>query len=55
MARETIAVDLDDVLAATNERVAEMHNECYGTNMTLKDFRHCERYVGPGIVASFWR
>lgn len=43
MNRGTIAVDLDDVLAATNEKVSEIHNEMFGTNMSLDDFDYCER------------
>lgn len=35
-------MDLDDVLAATNEKVAEMHNEMYGTKMGLEDFDYCK-------------
>jgi hypothetical protein len=45
MNRGTIAVDLDDVLAATNEKVSEIHNEMFGTNMSLDDFDYCERYL----------
>jgi len=42
MSRGTIAIDLDDVLSATNAMVAVIHNELYGTNMTIDDFDYCE-------------
>jgi hypothetical protein len=42
MSRGTIAVDLDDVLSATNEKVSEIHNEMFGTQMTLDDFDYCK-------------
>ena len=49
MSRGTIAVDLDDVLASTNAKVAEIHNEMFGTDMSLDDFDYCEH----GWVACF--
>jgi 5'(3')-deoxyribonucleotidase len=45
MSRGTIAIDLDDVLAATNLKVAEIHNELYGSAMTIDDFDYCELSV----------
>lgn len=44
LSKGTIAVDLDDVLCDTNQRVAEMHNEFYGTDMTVEDFDFCEHH-----------
>jgi hypothetical protein len=46
MTRGTIAIDLDDVLSATNAMVAVIHNELYGTNMTIDDFDYCESQTG---------
>jgi hypothetical protein len=47
MNRGTIAVDLDDVLAATNKKVSGIHNEMFGTDMSLDDFDYCERSLMP--------
>jgi hypothetical protein len=46
MSRGTIAIDLDDVLSATNVMVAVIHNELYGTDMTIDDFDYCEFDIG---------
>ncbi|KAF5375195.1 hypothetical protein D9758_000028 [Tetrapyrgos nigripes] len=42
-----IAVDLDDVLSQTNAKVAEWHNEKYGTKMTLSDFYYYYYWKNP--------
>lgn len=36
--RTTIAVDIDEVLAQHNLRLAEWHNKTYGTNYTIENF-----------------
>ncbi|KAF9229611.1 hypothetical protein BS17DRAFT_771681 [Gyrodon lividus] len=42
-----IAVDLDDVLSKTNEKIAEWHNETYGTHMGLDDFYYYYYWKNP--------
>ncbi|KAH0838550.1 hypothetical protein J3R83DRAFT_6869 [Lanmaoa asiatica] len=42
-----IAVDLDDVLSATNEHIAAWHNEKYGTNIGLNDFYYYYYWKNP--------
>lgn len=43
-----IACDLDDVLSATNQTVAEFHNETYGTNIDLSHFYYYYYWRNPG-------
>lgn len=38
MSKETIAVDIDDVLSAENEAMRQFINERYGLNLTAKDY-----------------
>ncbi|MBI4033538.1 hypothetical protein HY379_00905 [Candidatus Saccharibacteria bacterium] len=38
MERETIAVDVDDVIAAHAEAFVEFSNECYGTHLAASDY-----------------
>ncbi|KAH8835961.1 hypothetical protein DL96DRAFT_1455552 [Flagelloscypha sp. PMI_526] len=42
-----IAVDLDDVLCATNDSIARWHNRVYGTNMQIKDFYYYYYWKNP--------
>ncbi|KAL7410073.1 hypothetical protein BDY24DRAFT_401306 [Mrakia frigida] len=43
-----VAVDLDDVLAQTNAKVAELHNAEFGTDMTLEDFKYYHYWRNRG-------
>ncbi|KIK99784.1 hypothetical protein PAXRUDRAFT_822400 [Paxillus rubicundulus Ve08.2h10] len=42
-----IAVDLDDVLSKTNAKIAEWHNETYGTSMFVNDFYYYYYWKNP--------
>ncbi|KAF8649756.1 hypothetical protein AX16_005523 [Volvariella volvacea WC 439] len=44
-----IAIDLDDVLSQTNHKVAEWHNQKYGTNMDISHFYYYYYWKNP-----FW-
>jgi len=43
-----IACDLDDVLSATNQTVADWHNDAYGTNIDLSQFFYYYYWRNPG-------
>ncbi|KAG9022976.1 hypothetical protein FS837_006060, partial [Tulasnella sp. UAMH 9824] len=42
-----IAVDMDDVLAMTNENLVEWHNRNHGSDMTLEDCHYFHYWKNP--------
>ncbi|KIO30654.1 hypothetical protein M407DRAFT_20369 [Tulasnella calospora MUT 4182] len=42
-----IAVDMDDVLAMTNENLVEWHNRHHGSDMTLEDCHYFHYWKNP--------
>ncbi|ORY87137.1 hypothetical protein BCR37DRAFT_376540 [Protomyces lactucae-debilis] len=36
----TIAVDFDDTLALTNDKICHWHNETYGTDLSIEEYYH---------------
>jgi 5'(3')-deoxyribonucleotidase len=48
MSRQTIAVDVDDVLSDQKSAMIDFSNQIYGSSLTLDDFRQ------PGEYWSYW-
>jgi len=46
--QKVIAIDFDDTLSYTNLTICNWHNENYGTNLTIDDFRSYYYWKNPG-------
>lgn len=57
MSRETLAIDLDDVVLATAEPLLEFYNNAHGATLTLKDYYSNDLHVlqAPDLATAIKR